>query len=59
MKEMLPENAYQLCTGRLFVSITFLTGWGFENKIISEFTSNEDLFQACLASSTIPYVTER
>lgn len=30
-----------------------------KNMIISEFFSNEDLFQACLASSTIPYITER
>lgn len=59
MKEMLPENAYELCNGRLHISITFLTGWGAENKMISEFTSNDDLFQACLASSTIPFITER
>jgi hypothetical protein len=56
---VLPENAWEICSGRLHISLTFLTGWGFENRIISEFTSNEDLFAACLASSTIPYITER
>ena len=27
--------------------------------MISEFSSNYDLFEACLASSTLPFVTER
>lgn len=30
-----------------------------KNMIVNQFDSNEDLLNACLASSTIPYLTER
>jgi hypothetical protein len=53
----LPENAYQICSGRLFISVTEVTWCGFRNRIISEFSSNRDLFDACLASSTVPYIS--
>lgn len=58
LKKVLPENAYLLCSGRLFISITVLTRYGLVNRLISEFTSNDDLLQCCLASSTLPYLTE-
>jgi hypothetical protein len=54
----MPENAYELCSNRLFVSVTMITPFGLRNKIISQFKSNDELFQACSASSTIPFVTE-
>lgn len=54
----MPENAYELCSGRLFISVTMITPFGLKNKMVSQFKSNDDLFQACCASSTIPYVTE-
>ncbi len=54
----MPENAYELCSGRLFISITVITPFGLQNKVISHFRSNDDLLQACCASSTIPFVTE-
>mmetsp|Transcript_25536 Transcript_25536/g.47872 ORF Transcript_25536/g.47872 Transcript_25536/m.47872 type:complete len:384 (+) Transcript_25536:84-1235(+) len=57
--KVIPENAYELCTGRLFVSITVITKFGLKNMMISEFHSNDELIQACCASSTIPYITER
>lgn len=56
-QEHLPPNAYEICSGRLFISITEVTWCGLKNHIISEFTSNQDLFEACLASSAIPYLT--
>lgn len=60
MSEQLAPDAYKACCGRLHISITVVEGWGrMKNMIVSEFHSNEDLFQACLASSTIPYITER
>jgi predicted acylesterase/phospholipase RssA len=56
----LAEDAYKGCCGRLYISITVVRSWGrLENLVVSEFLSNEDLFEACLASSTIPYITER
>ena len=60
MKDILPEDAYKKCCGRLYISISFFNSWGMiENGIISDFTSNDDLIEACCASSTIPFVTER
>ncbi len=55
----MPDNAWELCSGRLFISITEVTCFGFKNHIISEFSSNRDLFDACLASSTVPFISLR
>ena len=43
----------------MFISITVITSSGLKNMIISEYFNNDDLLEACLASSTIPYITER
>ena len=59
LREVIPQDAYKICTGRLFISITILTWLGPKNMIVSEFTSNQDLFECCLASSSIPYLTHR
>ena len=43
----------------LLVTVTVLSRWGTpENLLVSEFSSNQDLFEACLASSSIPFLTE-
>ncbi|RYH24379.1 hypothetical protein EON65_16790 [archaeon] len=55
----MPENAYKICSGRLFISITEVTWFGFKNHMISEYTSNRDLLDACLASSTVPFISLR
>ncbi len=75
--KVMPSDAYLACNGRLHISITVITCWGLQNKIvnvnclktakiksnvsvqISTFTSNEDVRDACLASSSIPFLTER
>ena len=56
---ILPENVAEYCSGRLFISVTELTILGPRNRMISEFSSKADLFEACLASSTVPFITER
>ena len=35
--ELLPDNAHELCTGKVFLSITLLTVLGPKNVIVSEF----------------------
>lgn len=57
MRSKLPHNAYEICSGKLFISITEVTIFGLKNHMISEFSSNDDLFEACLASSTVPYIS--
>lgn len=57
---VLPRDAYLRCCGRCFISITVLDrfGWLPRNMLVSEFESNEDLVNACFASSCIPFVVE-
>ena len=58
MEKTLPVDAWQRCSGRVFISITRVSlQRGIENVVVSEFTSNADLIGACLASSTIPLVS--
>jgi hypothetical protein len=54
----LPPDAYAICTGKLFISITTVSIYGFKNILVSEFSSNEDLLNCLFASSTIPFMTE-
>lgn len=59
LRTVLPPDAYRRCSGRVFISITVFSSLGVPtNLMVSRFTSNHDLFEACLASSTIPFVTE-
>ena len=60
LAEKLPKDAYIRCNGRCFISITVLDrcGWLPRNMIVSQFESNEDLVNACFASSCIPFVVE-
>lgn len=59
IKERLPEDAYKRVRGKLFLSVTIFDKWGRpRNKLVTDFRSNEDLFATCLASSSIPYITE-
>jgi hypothetical protein len=57
----LPSDAYKRCSGRCFISISVLDrfGWLPRNMIVSEYSSNEDLINACFASSCIPFVVEK
>uniref|UniRef100_A0A8R1HYG4 PNPLA domain-containing protein n=1 Tax=Caenorhabditis japonica TaxID=281687 RepID=A0A8R1HYG4_CAEJA len=52
LKRILPDNAWQLCTGRVIIS---LTRWSDQkNVIIDEYPTNEDLIDAVICSSFIP-----
>jgi hypothetical protein len=58
LKRILPANAYILCTNRVFISMT--TFPFLQNQIISEFNDNDELIDACIASSCMPlFVTNR
>lgn len=57
LEKLLPADAYRICSGRCFLSITVLRRGIPQNVIISQFASNADLVNACLASSSIPMLT--
>lgn len=43
--KMLPDNAHEIASGRLHISLSRVTLTGFKNVIISEFYSKEDLIE--------------
>jgi hypothetical protein len=50
---ILPEDAYKICTDRLFIQISRLGIYGFYPELVHKFESNEDLIDAILCSSHI------
>eukprot|EP00040_Diaphanoeca_grandis_P022941 m.124087 g.124087 ORF g.124087 m.124087 type:complete len:343 (-) comp29040_c0_seq1:37-1065(-) len=58
LRGMMPKDAHIICSGRVFISITTLSATrGIHNLTISEFESTDDLVDACIASSTAPFLT--
>lgn len=55
--DILPDDAHVRCSGRVFISVSVLGWTGLRNVIVSEFDSREDLIEACIASSNIPFIT--
>ena len=60
LQHSLPKDAFLRCRGRCFISISVLDRYGFlpRNIMVSDFTSNDDLVNACFASSCIPFLLE-
>lgn len=54
--KLLPENAYFLCSGRVFIHATEIGYFGFRHAVFSQYTSNEDLIDAAMASSNCPFI---
>ncbi|XP_050767137.1 omega-hydroxyceramide transacylase [Gymnogyps californianus] len=52
LQRMLPEDSYQLASGRLHISLTRVVDG--QNVIASEFSSKEELIQALLCSCFLP-----
>jgi hypothetical protein len=59
LKQRLPENSWEICNHRLHICITEVTMTGLKRHVINEFHNNDDLYEACLASSTIPILSEK
>jgi len=52
----LPGNAHVLCSGKVFLSITVVEAGFVRNLVVSEFFSKQDVVDACIASSNIPFL---
>ncbi|XP_051746221.1 patatin-like phospholipase domain-containing protein 4 isoform X2 [Ctenopharyngodon idella] len=52
IEEILPPNAHQLANERLHISIT--NAKTYKNRMVSSFTSREDLIKVILASCFVP-----
>jgi predicted acylesterase/phospholipase RssA len=59
LQTVLPPDAHRRCSGRLFVTISTLTRTGPRPLVVSHFDSNQELFEACIASASLPMVTQR
>lgn len=53
--DLLPNDAHQVATGRLYLSLT--NKQSSRNVVVSDFYSNDHLVQCLLASCCIPYLT--
>lgn len=53
--QLLPPDAYERCSDRVFIHTTRLTPFGISSKVYSMFQNNEDLIDACMASSNFPF----
>ncbi|VDN53775.1 unnamed protein product [Dracunculus medinensis] len=52
LQALLPDNAHELCSGRVRISLTRVED--LKNVVISEYHSKEDLIQAIICSCFIP-----
>lgn len=52
LEKILPQNAHQMCNGKLGLSLTNMTT--FENNFVKEFDSRQDLIDALSAGCFIP-----
>ena len=59
MNSVLPADAHKRCSGKLFVTVTKVENMKLIPKVISKFDSNKELFEACVASSSLPGVTQK
>ena len=59
LKTVLPPDAHARCSGRLHVTVTSMEKLRPTPMVISKFESNEELFEACVASSCVPLITQR
>jgi hypothetical protein len=50
----LPENAHEICSDRLFITISRLGFYGFYEDFVSEYSSNEELIDAIIGTIHIP-----
>jgi len=57
LKHLLDVDFYKTCNNRLFIGYTELTSTGAKFNVKSNYSSNEDVFMTCIASSAIPFMT--
>jgi len=52
---LLPINAYEICSGKVYINATEITPFGFKKTIFSTYQNNDELLDACMASSNLPF----
>ena len=59
MDKLLPENAHEMCNGKLHIMLSRMTIWGFEKVIINYFKSRQHLLDVLSASIFLPGFTSQ
>lgn len=59
LKKVLPNNCHEICTGKVFISISEFKFPFIKNRIISKFESKNHLIDIILASSSFPVVINK
>jgi hypothetical protein len=54
--QLLPKDAHVRCTDRVFIAATEITWFGLKKVVFSNYKNNEDLVDAALASSNMPFL---
>ena len=54
LREYLPDDAYKICSDRLHITVSCLGIYGFYEKRISQYGSNEELIDAMIGTIHIP-----
>ena len=50
----LPDDAYKICSDRLFITISRIGLYGFYEDVVSDYNSNEELIDAIIGTIHIP-----
>ncbi|KAH3883484.1 hypothetical protein DPMN_007441 [Dreissena polymorpha] len=53
LREVLPDNAHEIASGKLHISLTRVSDW--KNVVVSEYSSKEELIQALMCSAHVPF----
>lgn len=52
--DMLPDDAYKRCSHRVYIHVSRIRWYGIEPHVFCKYENNEDLVDACMASSNCP-----
>jgi hypothetical protein len=52
--DSLSKDIFKKANNKLFIHISYFENWGLSSEVISNFHSNEDLVDCCIASGFIP-----
>lgn len=53
--EILPYDAHHRCSGKVFINATRITLYGLRKIVFSQYRSNQELVDVCMASSCLPF----
>lgn len=56
-RDLLPENIHEICTDKVFITITVIENFRLKHKVISRFFSKEHLLDVVHTSMSIPFLT--